>query len=162
MDKVKRPRGLIRYDSFGGIKNGEKLEFTFRNTGYTALLGLLMTFFVFLLITRTDVETTILRSYGTLFQAVENNHFTNLYTVKVLNKTFDEMPIRLELLNPQGTLTMVGGDLNIKGQDKSEGAFFIDIPGDLLKGTETKVEVAVFANDHLVETVKTSFTGPRN
>ncbi len=162
MDKVKRPRGLIRYDSFGGIKNGEKLELTFRNTGYSAILSLLMIFFVFLLMSRTDVETTILRSYGTLFQAVGDNHFTNLYTVKVLNKTFDEMPIRLELLNPPGLLTMVGGNLDIKGQDKSEGAFFIDLSGDLLKGTETKVEVAVFTNDRLIETVKTSFMGPRN
>ena len=162
MDKLKRPRGLIRYDSFGGIENGEKLGLTFRNTGYTAILGLLISLFFILLITRTDVETTILRSYGTLFQAAGDNHFTNLYTVKVLNKTFDEMPIRLELLSPQGTLTMVGGDLNIKGQDRTEGVFFVDLSGDLLKGTETKVQVAVYANDHLVETVKTSFMGPRN
>jgi len=162
MDKVKRPRGLIRYDSFGGIKNGEKLGFTYRNTGYTAILALLIVFFFTLLVTRSDVETTILRSYGTLFQAVGDNHFTNLYTVKVLNKTFDEMPIRLELMNPPGKLTMVGGSLNIKGQDKTEGVFFVDLSGELLNGMETKVEVAVFANDRLVETVRTSFMGPRN
>ncbi len=162
MDKVNKPRGLIRYASFDGIKTGEKLSINFRNMGYTAMLTLLTLFFFFLLFTRTDVETTILRSYGTLYQEVGDNHFTNLYTVRVLNKTFDKMPIRLELIEPTGDLTMVGGDLAIKEQDKTEGAFFINLDGKHLKGTETKVKVAVYTGDRLLETVKTSFMGPRN
>jgi len=161
MDKVKRPRGLIRYDSFAGIETGEKLGLNFRNVGYTVILAGLILFFFALLLTRSDVESTILRSYGTLYQDAGNGHFTNLYTVKVLNKTFDEMPIRLELLEPEGSLKMVGGDLKINGQDKTEGAFFIDLSGDLLQGTETPVRIGIFTGDRQLESVKTSFMGPR-
>lgn len=161
MDKVKKPRGLIRYDSFDGISKGEKLSFNFRNIGYSIVLLGLTTFFFALLLTRTDVETTILRSYGTLFQEAGNNHYTNLYSVKVLNKTFDEMPIRLELAEPEGLLTLVGAGLYMEGQDKAEGAFFIELDGALLDGRETKIKVAVYTGERLLETVKTSFMGPR-
>ena len=56
---------------------------------------------------------------------------------------------------------MVGGDLKIKGQDKTEGAFFVDLSGALLDGTETKLKITVHSGDRLLETVKTSFMGPR-
>ena len=162
MDKVNKPRGLVRYDSYDGIAKGEKLSINFRNVGYSVVLGILTVFFFFLLITRTDVESTILRSYGTLYQELPDNHFQNLYSFKVLNKTFDEMPIRLELVDPPGELTMVGGETVIKGQDKIEGAFFVNLPKDELTGTETKIHVAVYTGDRLLETVKTGFMGPRN
>lgn len=162
MEKVKKPKGLIRYTSFDGISKGEKLSLNFRNLGYSAILTLLTFFFFFLLFTRSDVETTILRSYGTLYQEAGDNHFTNLYTVRVLNKTFDEMPIHLELLEPIGEITMIGSGLSIKEQDKTEGAFFVNLSGDILNGTETNVKIAVYTGDRLLETVKTSFMGPRN
>ena len=161
MDRVKKPRGLIRYDSFNGIRTRETPGMNFRNIGYSVVLVALVIFFFIVLVTRSDVESTILRSYGTMYQEVENNHFTNLYTIKVLNKTFDDLPIRLELLEPEGTLTMVGADLKINGQDKTEGAFWVDLSGDLLDGTEAKLKIAVFSNDRLLEIVKTSFMGPR-
>jgi len=162
MDKISKPRGLIRYDSYDGISKGEKLTLTFRNMGYSVILVLLMILFFGLLFTRSDVETTILRSYGTLYQEPGDNHYTNLYTVKVLNKTFDEIPVQLKLLEPEGTLDMVGEDLVVGSQNKTQGAFFIDLDGKELTGTETKLKIAVYTGDRLLETVKTSFMGPRD
>ncbi|MCF7823889.1 MAG: cytochrome c oxidase accessory protein CcoG [Candidatus Marinimicrobia bacterium] len=161
MEKVKKPKGLIRYDSFNGISRGEKRSLTYRNVGYSAVLVLLVVFFFGLLFTRSDLETTVLRSYGTLYQELDNNHYTNLYTVKVLNKTFDKIPIQFKLLEPAGKLNMVGHDLQVDSQEKAQGAFFIDLSGDELTGTETKLKIAVYSGDRLVETVKTSFMGPR-
>lgn len=162
MDKVKKPRGLIRYDSYNGISLGEKLSLNFRNIGYTIVLILLTAFFFLLLFTRSDVETTILRSYGTLYQEVGENRYSNLYTLRVLNKTFDAMPLRFELLEPEGKLTKVGDPLIIEGQDKAEGALFIELDKEKLTGTETKLKIAVYSEDRLLETVKTSFMGPRD
>ncbi|MCF7807101.1 MAG: cytochrome c oxidase accessory protein CcoG [Candidatus Marinimicrobia bacterium] len=162
MDKVKKPRGLIRYDSFNGISKGEKLGFNFRNVGYSVILLLLIGFFFFLLFTRSDVQTTILRSYGTMYQELGDNRYSNLYTVRVLNKTFDPIPLRFELLEPEGRLTSVGDQMIIEGQDKAEGAMFIELDQAQLTGTETKLTIGVYTEDRLLETVKTSFMGPRN
>jgi cytochrome c oxidase accessory protein FixG len=162
MDKIKKPRGLIRYDSFSGISKGEKWSFNFRNIGYSAVLVLLTTFFFLVLFTRSDVETTILRSYGTMYQEVSKNRYSNLYTVKALNKTFDDMPLRFELLSPAGKLTTVGSQLKVSGQDKAEGALFIEMDREQLTGIETKLKIGVFTADRHLETVKTSFLGPRD
>lgn len=162
MDKINKPRGLVRYDSFTGIETGEKWSFNFRNIGYTVVLTLLTVFFFVVLFTRSDVETTILRSYGTLYQEVGENRYTNLYTVKALNKTFDEMPLRFELITPEGKLTKVGDPMTVSGQDRSEGALFVELEKDQLTGTETKLKIGVYTGDKLLETVKTSFMGPRD
>jgi len=162
MEKTKKPLGLIRYDSFDGISKGEKLSFTFRNIAYSAILLVLIVFFFVLLLTRSDVQTTVLRSYGTLYQDLGDNHYSNLYTVKVLNKTFDEIPVHLKLIEPEGSLNMVGDKLSVGSQDKTQGVFFIDLEGGVLTGTETKLKIAVYTGDRLLETVKTSFMGPRN
>jgi hypothetical protein len=50
----------------------------------------------------------------------------------------------------------------VGSQDKTQGAFFIDLQGDKLTGTETKLKIAIYTGDRLLETVKTSFMGPRN
>ncbi|MCE3258838.1 MAG: ccoG, partial [Bacteroidetes bacterium] len=53
MEKVNRPKGLIRFDSENGIKNKLKFMFTARMKAYTAVLILLIGFEVFLLATRS-------------------------------------------------------------------------------------------------------------
>jgi len=161
MDKVKRPRGLIRYDSFNGISKGEKLGFNFRNVGYSIILLSLTAFFFILLFTRSDVQTTILRSYGTMYQELAENRYSNLYTIRVLNKTFEAMPLRFELLEPEGVLTKVGDEMLIEGQDNAEGAMFIELSKEQLTGMETKLKIGVYTGERYLETVKTSFMGPR-
>ena len=99
MDKIGRPRGLIRYASLNGIERGERLKLTPRLVGYTVVLLALGVVLGFLLFTRSDVQTTILRAQGALFQKMPDGHYSNLYTVRVVNKTSREIPIQLKLEN---------------------------------------------------------------
>ena len=55
MDKVNKPRGLIRYASERGIQNNEKLKFTGRMKFYTVLLFILTLILSFLIISRKDI-----------------------------------------------------------------------------------------------------------
>ena len=100
MDKIGRPRGLIRYASLNGIERGERLQVTPRLVGYTVVLLALGGALGFLIFTRSDVQTTLLRRPGALFQQMPDGHFSNLYTVRVVNKTSREIPIELKLENP--------------------------------------------------------------
>ena len=54
------------------------------------------------------METTLLRAQGALFQQMPDGHFSNLYTVRVVNKTSREMPVELKLENPAGELQVMG------------------------------------------------------
>jgi hypothetical protein len=57
--------------------------------GYSVVLVFLLGVLTFLLATRTDVDVTILRTPGMFYQEQPDGRISNVYDVKVLNKTFD-------------------------------------------------------------------------
>lgn len=161
MDKVGFPRGLIRYASYNAIATGAKKIFTTRVIAYTAVLSAILIALVFLFAARADVETTILRAPGTLYLAQGEDQIRNLFTIKVVNKTRERLPIRLDLLSHDGTLQIVGGtDIVAEATEYAETAFFVDIPRDALSGMKTPIRIGVYSGDQLLEEVESSFMGP--
>ncbi|MEQ9229940.1 MAG: cytochrome c oxidase accessory protein CcoG, partial [Cyclobacteriaceae bacterium] len=82
MDKIGKPRGLVRYASEQNITDKKPFVFTGRMKAYTTVLVLLLGVFAALLIIRSDFDTTILRAPGMLYQEREDGMITNLYQVK--------------------------------------------------------------------------------
>ncbi len=161
MDKVGFPRGLIRYASNNAIATGAKELFTTRVIAYTAVLAAIVAALVILFALRTDVEATILRAPGTLYLKQGEDQIRNLFTIKVVNKTREQTPIRLELLSHEGTLQIVGGrQITVEASDYAETAFFIDIPRDKLSGMKTPIRIGVYSGELLLEEVETGFMGP--
>lgn len=161
MDKVGFPRGLIRYASHSAITTEKTDTMTPRVYGYTAVLVLLLGLIVYLFLSRTDIETTILRAPGTLYQLQNEKDVRNVFTMKVLNKTHKDVNLTLKLLTHDGTVTMVGGDnINAQAGGISEAVFFVDLPLGALDGLRTNISIGLFSNDALLETVRTTFIGP--
>jgi polyferredoxin len=162
MTKIGRPKGLIRYASLDGIEKGERLRITPRLVGYTALLLVLGLIWGTLLITRSDVEATLLRAQGALFQKMPNGRYSNLYTLKLVNKTSREVPVQLRLENVQGTVTVMGSELKVPPQKLAESSLLIELDPQALRGGTTPLVVGVYSGDKRLETVKTVFVGPRD
>lgn len=160
MDKIDRPRGLIRYDSYNGVALGRKRIFTPRVIAYTVLFGAMIALNIFLLGSRSDVEAVVLRAPGTLYQETPDGHISNLYTYQVYNKTTKPMPIAFKLVDSKGAIRLVGEVKPAEPGKMSEGAFFIDfLPADL-QGRKNTVRIEVFSNGRKVDKVKTNFVGP--
>jgi cytochrome c oxidase accessory protein FixG len=162
MDKVSRPRGLIGYASLDGIERGEKLKITPRLKGYTAILLLLTLLFFALLFTRSDVEATFLRAAGALFQKMPNGNYSNLYTLKLVNKTSHAVPVQLRLENARGTITVMGNDLVVPSEKLSEASVLIELPPAELRGGSTPLIIGLYSGDKRLQTLKTGFLGPRD
>ena len=161
MDKLNFPKGLIRYASLNGIVKSEKLKFTPRIILYSILLTGLISILVFLMSTRSQLETTILRTPGVMYQEVGEEEIQNLYNIKIINKSYEEVSISLELLD-QGELYLVSGsEILVPGEGLSESAFFIKIPRERIKNQNTPVKVAIFNGNDLIDEITTSFLGPR-
>ncbi len=62
MEKIDRPKGLIRYDTEEGIEQGKKWRFTGRAKAYSGVLILLIGLLTALMMMRDDVESVIVRS----------------------------------------------------------------------------------------------------
>jgi len=162
MDKISKPRGLIRLASLNGIEKGEKLRVTPRIMGYCAILGLLGVGLVALLLTRSDIDATLLRAQGGLFQEMPSGRISNLYTLKLTNKTQREIPVELRMVSPEGTLTALGSKaLTVPGEEQFETSVLLEIAPEDLTGRTTPVVVEVYSEDRRLDRIKTSFVGPR-
>jgi len=103
MEKIGRPRGLIRYASLDSIERGKLFHFTPRMAVYSLVLVVLAGVLAFLVFTRSDVEATLLRAQGLLHQTTDEGRISNLYTVKVINKSTRDVPVELRLESHQGS-----------------------------------------------------------
>jgi hypothetical protein len=108
MAKIDRPRGLIRYASLNSIERGKPFRWTPRMSGYAAVLSVLIGLFLFLVLTRSNVEATLLRAPGAMFQQLPNGNLINLYTLQLVNKTSRPIPVWLKLENVPGKLSIMG------------------------------------------------------
>jgi cytochrome c oxidase accessory protein FixG len=161
MDKVGLEKGLIRYDSEKGIADNEKWKLAGRTIAYTIALFVLLIIFGFLLMSRNDVEASLLRTPGMLYQKKENNKISNLYNLKIINKTNEEVEMNVKLLNFEGEIMMIGkSELILEPQGVTESVLFILLDADDLKSMKTEIEVGVFSKGELIETVETNFLGP--
>jgi cytochrome c oxidase accessory protein FixG len=163
MAKIGAPRGLVRYASLNGIERREPLRFTPRLAGYCVVLFVLSSILGVMLFTRADVEATVLRAPGSLFQQMPDGHYSNLYTVRVVNKTSRDIPVELKLENPAGTLTVMGGgSITVAAQKLSESSVLIELDPAAMKSGTTPLIIDVYSGGKKVETLKTAFIGPRN
>jgi cytochrome c oxidase accessory protein FixG len=161
MDKIKRPRGLIRYASLNSIEKGLPLKFTARMGIYSVLLTVLVVALGVLVFTRSDVETLFLRAPGGMFTQLPDGRFQNLYTVKIVNKTSREIPIALKPENFVGEITTVGA-LNAPPQELVTTSVLVKLESSRMTGANTRLTIGVYSGDRLIETVDTAFIGPRS
>ncbi|PID56942.1 MAG: cytochrome c oxidase accessory protein CcoG [Ignavibacteriae bacterium] len=159
MTKVNRPTGLIRYASKNEIESGKRKIFTPKAIGYTIVLALLFSIISFLLTTRSDFELSIVRTAGLLAQEQPGNKISNLYDVKIINKTFNQVPAYLELQDIEGEIKVVSGDFILKPHEVAEGKFFVIFPQENIKTLNTPINVAVKANGEVIDVIQTSFLG---
>ena len=160
MEGINLPKGLIRYDSENGIKNKTKLKFTTRMKAYSAVLFLLIALEVFLLTTRSDYDATVLRAKGMLFQEQPNNKVSNLFTIKLVNKTRDSFPVTLKVENMHADIKIIGKNILVKKESVAEGEFFVFIDRADITKRKTQLQIGLYSNNKKIKLIKTNFLGP--
>jgi cytochrome c oxidase accessory protein FixG len=161
MDKTHKPHGLIRYTSENAIKNKIKFKITSRIIGYAIILILLLGTLITLLAVRSDISTTILRAPGMLYQKTDETHLSNLYNIQLVNKTYQNIPIEVKVIEPVGQIKWVGnGILNLKEESVAESFFFLVISKSEITKTKTKVKFEIYSNGKKIDVTETSFLGP--
>lgn len=164
MEKVGLPTGLIRYASIDNIEKKSTFKFTARMKGYSAVLFILVGVLIGMMFLRNDVEATILRLPGQLYQHKENGIISNIYTFKVVNKTTrDIKDVSYKLLSHKGKIeTVTHQNFEIPKQGLAEGTLFIELHQSMMKKEKEALKIGVFSGDKLIETTTTNFLGPRS
>ncbi len=160
MRRVKKPEGLIRYASERTIADKTKLKFNIRILFYSVVLTGLLSLIVFLFSIRTDIESTILRQKGTMFQEYDSLHYSNIYMIQVINKTRKTLQVDLKLDEPEGKIQLIGGPFVVNEGEVGEAQFLVLIKKSELKSSNTKVEFEVMSGGEEMDEIKSTFVGP--
>lgn len=161
MDAVGKPRGLVRYASENNIANNDKLHFTGRMKLYCVLLVVLTSILTILLISRKDIGGTIERAAGMLYQERGTDSLSNLYTIKVVNKTLKDIPITLRLEDAPGIIIEAENrDILVKKEAQANASFFIVLPKSYLTTRKTTLTVGLYEGSKKITELRTNFMGP--
>ncbi|MBC7423325.1 MAG: cytochrome c oxidase accessory protein CcoG [Ferruginibacter sp.] len=158
---VHKPIGLIRYASENSITDKVKLKFSPRIKAYSAVLALLLSLLVFLLVSRSDLDATLMRTSGMTYTSLPNGQLENLYSLKLANKTHRDIAISLKLENVPGQITIVGSSsLIVKKQQYSNLQFFVKLDRGVIKDWKTQLQIGLYQNNKKIKTIAAKFIGP--
>ena len=164
MTRINKAKGLIRYASQEQITNGLGRRINFRSAAYLGVLSLLIGLLSYFIITRKDIETTLLRTPGMLYQQQEYDRVSNLYNFEVINKTFHRQQVDIKLAEPAGgVLKMVDREstqLSLAEDDIITGSFFILLDKASIKQNNIPAKINIYSNGQLIEVIQTNFVGP--
>lgn len=163
MDSVGLPKKLISYTSEAQIAHNTPFSFNARLKGYSIVLGILISLFIGLLFLRNDIEASVLRLPGQLYERKENNRISNVYSYKLINKTTHAIDdVTFQLMSHDGQIELVSHHVfTVPKQGMVEGILFVQLPIEALSGDKEKIKIGVYSKNTLVETTETSFLGPR-
>lgn len=161
MTSIKKPEGLIRYASENSVKDGVKLKFTKRIKAYTAVLVLLVSLLVFLLVSRTDLDARLMRTSGMTFTAMPDGRIGNLYTLKLVNKTHEDIPFTLRLEGLKGEIRLIGNQPTlVKKEAYSTLQFFVILQRNQVTSWKTPIHVGLYEGKEQIKNIEINFLGP--
>lgn len=163
MDKIKKPRKLIKYASLNQIDSGDKFRITPRLIMYTVVLSILILIIGFLVTGLTRTETKVLKAKGTIYQKNIEGWVTNLYTSTIINKTADTLKIKMKFTDDtKARIKYVGRDKLILMPEKMlDLTFFIEVPPKEITSYSKRFKINLIdQNGEVLETIKVPFVGP--
>jgi cytochrome c oxidase accessory protein FixG len=163
MEKTHRPLRLIGFKSEDEIATKSGFKLSNRIYSYAVVLLVLLGTLSYLLISRTDVATTILRAGGTLYQLRDKDlTVSNLYNAELVNKTTvpvqftiipDDKRASIQFIQKEDKLA-VGGSVKI--------TFFVIMPQAAIHNYKSAIGFKLFANGKLADHFETTFIAPAN
>ena len=162
MESIKKPKGLIRYASDESIKTGVVFRFNKKAKAYTAVLFLLFGLLTTLIITRSDFDFSAKRtSGGSMFHDMGNGKIGNMYTMNIINKTNQDLPLEFKLLEGKGEIKVISESRVLLKKDIYKSSFIITMDEDDINTLKTYFKVGVFSNGELIDNTKVTFIGPK-
>ncbi len=164
MQKLKKPKGLIRYSSENELSGKRRKILTPRSVVYASIFFSLITAFIYFLNVSTKLQLVFLRDHNP-FQIVESSLVMNHFTLKLTHQGDREFKVNFSIKNPEfkdkiTVITPVRPTV-IKQANKKIIIFFKFPQNILVQGTR-KVNVEVFdeLTSQVVATKEVVLVGP--
>lgn len=160
MDKLSRPRGLIRYTSQNALAGKPSRKLRPRTMIYPVLLALLVGSLAFAGGSQGTAEVTILRGLGAPF-VQDAQGVRNQIRIKIQNRGSQTRTFKIELLEPNGSqLISPENPLEVKAGGLRETSVFVISPPASFTAGGRKVDFKISDGAGFEETVHYKLVGP--
>ncbi|MDH3353814.1 MAG: cytochrome c oxidase accessory protein CcoG [Chromatiales bacterium] len=166
MEKIQKPRGLIRYMSLDELQ-GKELPPIYKRPRPLIYISIMLIAAIGILYGLTHLgalELSVLHERQPLFVLQSDGSIQNKYQIKILNKTPKEMKIILRAEGPK-SLTIIGADKTLKSIPGKISSFsiFVRIPKKELTEEREKLIFKVYNadNDKINADYESMFFGPQ-
>lgn len=166
MDKIGKPRGLIRYTSLEEIEGKEVKPILKRPRVliYFGIMTLAISGLLYGLTHLGTIDLKVLHERQPLYVQLSNGDIQNRYTLKVLNKTDKPMHISIAADGPEGmTVQGIKEKALLHASRLSSYTVFLRIPRSSLKSHRTPVTFRVSSFEKYDDTTEyeSMFFGPK-
>lgn len=162
MEKIGREKDLIGFKSEAQIHDGIPFKFGKRVYGYAAVLMVLVSILAILLVRRTDIDTTILRASGTLYQQRPDGTVSNLYNAELVNKTSETIEFQIKSTNKNAVIEYINPQHTIKKGESLKITFFLILPQKQITKYKSEIAFKVIALGKTAGTAQSAFIAPPN
>jgi cytochrome c oxidase accessory protein FixG len=160
MEKIDKPKGLIRIDSKNNIEEKQGFKLTGRVKAYAIVMILLLGASITILATRTSIEANVLKIPGMTYSKTDDGSIINMFNLTLVNKTFEDQVYSINMGGELGELTILDSDSVLQANSEVKKVFMIIIPRDELKSRNTKVPLEIYCNGELTKDLNINFLGP--
>jgi cytochrome c oxidase accessory protein FixG len=166
MDKVKQPRGLIRYASYKELHHNAKtipLYKRFRVIIYGFILFTAMSGIVYGFMHLSPTEFKVVHERQPLFVLLSDGSIQNKYTIKLLNKTKETMQIRFNVEGLDGATLHSLKQMTVEPGKVVPVTALVRVPADQLKDGIAPIIFTgeVISNSNVTLRYKSMFMGPK-
>jgi len=118
MDKIRQPRGLIRYTSKAELETGRQRFLRPRLIAYAAILTAIFGILSYSLAAKRSADVTVLRGLGAPFTRLASGRISNQIRLKIVNRSGEDRsyafalkdaPAGVELIAPENPLVVSKG-----------------------------------------------------
>jgi hypothetical protein len=82
-----------------------------------------------------------------LYQEQPNDQLSNLFTIKLVNKTRENLPVDLKVENFKDyKIQLIGKDIQVKAEGVTMGEFFVYLNKKDLVERKVKLEIGVYSH----------------
>lgn len=163
MEKINRPLRQIGFKSEEEIAEKKTFKLNKRIYGYGAVLLILISVLSYLLLSRSTVETTILRAGGTLYQLREKEKtVSNLYNSELVNKTNSAIEFEIVPDNKNAKIQYIQNENMVKAGGSIKITFFVILPQRDIRKYKSDIGFKLISRGKEIDHFKTTFIAPEN
>ena len=168
MEKIGRPKGLIRYESYESMEANRKPLPLYKRPRvwvYSSIMSLALIGIAYGLTSLAPLELKVIHNRQPLFVLQSDGSIQNKYVLKILNKMGEDIPVKISASGPKG-LVLVDSDKQIEARhgNVTPHTVFVRVPKQNLEQETTPIVFTV-TGDYNKKTLsgdrKSVFIGPR-